>query len=270
MRYEVLLATALTLLAAASAGAQERGVSRRLFTFLDNDVTVEVMADAPGTLQIVRGEPGVIEAAARVPGGFSTFALGGRDGDKLRLTAVGGERAEFIVVVPEEAYVRVRLPNHKKGSLGSTRSGGTFNWGDARISSAPAPATFNVAPSGPTMAYSGQYAPRTMSIPVLNAVRSVSVRFGTSTFQVGGDHYMSVSNGSYQSIEVRTGTEADNLIITVPAETRDFTLKLGGRTAMIVRGFEITTYCEPVTEQIMDESRRWFTFAPEMGRLRCR
>lgn len=270
MKHPVLFASAFTLLAATTAAAQERGVSRRMFTFLDTDVTVEVVATAPGTLQIVRGEPGVIEAAGRVPGGLSTFALGGRDGDKLRITAVGGERAEFIVVVPEDAYVRVQLPNHRSGDVASSRSGGTFNWGDAPTGSAPAPATFNTRPTGPTMAYANHDAPHQLSVPVLNAVRTVSVRFGASAFQVGGDHYMTVVNGNTQNIEVRTGTEAENLIVTVPADTREFTLKLGGRTALVVRGIEVTAYCEPMTEQVIGAYQHWFTFAPEMGRLSCR
>ena len=268
MKYPALVAALLAVGVAVPAAAQERGVNRRQYTFLDNDITIEVMADAPGVLQVVRGEPGVLDVAARVEGGMSAFALGGRDGDKLRLSAVGGSRADFIVVVPEEVYLRVRLPNRKAGDLGSTRPGGTFSWGGA------APPASNAAimapPAGPTTAFTAEHAPRALSIPRLTAVRSVSVRMQASTFSIAGNHYMNVVNGGSQNVEVRTGDESDALIVTIPAGTRDFTLRLGGRMAMQIRGIEVTTYCEPVTEQQLGEGVRWFTFAPEAGRLTCR
>lgn len=256
----------LTLATAAPAAAQ-RDVARRAFTFLDDNVTVEVQADAPGTLQIVRGEAGRLEAVGRVPGGLATFALGGRTADKLRLTAVGGEKADFIVVVPEEAYVRVVLPNRKQGSLTSTRSGGAYTWGGADLMKSSV--SLAMPPAGPTVAHSAPHAPRTLSIPRLTTVRTVSLRIQGSSFEVGGNHHMSVSNGSSQSVEVRTGSEPEELIITIPSDTRDFTLKLGGRTALVMRGYEVSSYCEPVTEQILSGGR-WFTYAPEAGRLTCR
>src|SRR5688572_1580681 len=124
----ILCASILMLAAAAPAAAQEYGVNRRLFTFLDNEVTVEVTAQTEGTMHVVRGGPGRLEVSARVDGGMSTFALGGRDGTTLRLTAVGGGNASFIVVVPEDTYLRVHLPNKKSGNISATRPGGTFTW----------------------------------------------------------------------------------------------------------------------------------------------
>lgn len=268
MKHSLLLAGTLSMLTALPAAAQERGVSRRAFTFLENNVTVEITADVPGTLQIVRGQEGIIDVAARVPGGLSSFALGGQYSDKLRLTAVGGRSAEFIVVVPEQTYVRIRLPNRKAGELGSTRPGGTFRWGEGavRTASAPYPAT----PSGPTVAYSAERAPRTVSVPVLNSVRSVSVRVGTPGFTVAGNHYMNVGGAQSNSLEIRVGSAVEDLVIGVPQETRDFTLKLGGRTALVVHGFDVATSCQPVTEQTLQEGAHWFTFSPEMGRLSCK
>ncbi|HEX6558109.1 MAG TPA: hypothetical protein VF021_01565 [Longimicrobiales bacterium] len=268
MKHSLLMAGALSLLGALPATAQERGVSRRAFTFLSNDVTVEITSDVPGTLQIVRGQDGMIDVAARVPGGLSSFAMGGTYSDKLRLTAMGGRSAEFIVVVPEQTYVRVRLPNRKGGDVGSTRQGGTFRWGEnvVRTSAAPFPA----APTGPTVAYSAQRAPRTLSVPGLNSVRSISVRVGDPTFTIAGNHYMNVAGSRSDNVEVRTGAEVEDLVIGVPSETRDFVLRLGGRTALVVRGFDVTTSCDPVTEQTLQDGARWYTFSPEMGRLSCR
>jgi hypothetical protein len=271
MKYSRFLAVLLTFAAVAPARAQERGVARRLFTFLDTKVTVEVLADAPGTLQIVRGEPGQIDVAARVPGGVSAFALGGRSGDNLRLTALGGESAEFIVVVPEDVYLRVRLPNNKAGELGSTRPAGTFTWtGTVAAEGVGAEPIALPTPSGPVIAHAAPRAPRVLNVSRLNAVRTITLRVQPGLFEVGGNRYMTVVTGSNSNVEVRTGDESEEVIISIPADTRDFTLKLGGRTALVVRGAEISTYCEPVTDQFLGGGRRWFTFAPEAGRLTCR
>ena len=271
MKYPRCLAVLLIFAAVAPASGQERGVARRLFTFLDRNVTVEVLADAPGTLQIVRGEPGRIDVAARVPGGVSAFALGGRSGDNLRLTALGGETAEFIVVVPEDVYLRVRLPNNKAGEMGSTRPAGTFTWaGTAATDAAASEPNALPMPSGPVVAHTAPRAPRVLNVSRLNGVRTITLRIEPGLFEVGGNRYMSVVNGSSENVEVRTGGESEQVIISIPADTRDFTLRLGGRTALVVRGREISTYCEPMTDQLLSAGRRWFTFAPEAGRLSCR
>jgi hypothetical protein len=271
MKYSRFFAVLLTFAVVMPASAQERGVARRLFTYLDTKVTVEVLADAPGTLQIVRGEPGQIDVAARVPGGVSAFALGGRSGDNLRLTALGGESAEFIVVVPEDVYLRVRLPNNKAAELASTRPAGTFTWAGTPAAGAEQSEPIALPmPSGPVIAHTAPRAPRVLNVSRLNAVRTITLRVQSGRFEVGGSRYMRVVNGNSENVEVRTGDESEDVIIGIPAETRDFTLKLGGRTALVVRGAEISTYCEPVTEQVLGGGRRWFTFAPEAGRLTCR
>src|SRR5687768_5413543 len=76
MKSSIILASAL-ILCAGPAAAQEWGVNRRFFTFLDNEVTVEVSAETGGRLHVIRGEQGRIEVSARVDGGMSSFALGG-------------------------------------------------------------------------------------------------------------------------------------------------------------------------------------------------
>src|SRR5688500_12699477 len=92
-----VLAAAL-LLDSTHAVAQEYELTRRSYSFFDTSLTIEVVSDVPGRLQVVRGENGRVEVAARVPGGIPAFALGGRTSDRLRLTALGGESAEFVVV----------------------------------------------------------------------------------------------------------------------------------------------------------------------------
>jgi hypothetical protein len=262
---------AATLFSAASATAQEYDVARRQFAFFDNSLTVEIVADAPGQLQLVRGEAGRIEVAARVPGGIPAFAMGGRDNDKLRLTAVGGESADFVVIIPEDATVRVQLPDRHGHQLKSLHRSGKYTWGQPDASTVRANAApVSPAPAGPTVAYSNAIAPKTVSIPKLNSTRTVSVRFEGSSFNVAGTRYMSVQHGDPTNVEVRTGDEAQDIIVTVPVGTSAFTLRLGGKLAMQVVGAEIRVYCDPVTEQDLGQGRRWYTFMPDMGRMTCR
>jgi hypothetical protein len=271
MKTSALLVTAL-LFGAGAVEAQEYELTRRQFTFLDNHLTVEIVADMPGQLQIVRGEPGRIEVAARVPGGIPAFALGGREGDQLRITALGGENADFVIVIPEDASVRIKLPDRHSHQVKSLQRSGRYTWGEAAArSAAPAPGAAPMpAPRGPATAYSNELTPRIVNVPKLNSVRAVSVRFEGPVFTVGGTQVMSVQHGDPSNIVVRTGDEVQDVIITVPIGTSDFSLKLGGKTAMHVVGGEIRMYCEPVTEQQLPGGRRWYTFSPEMGRMTCR
>lgn len=270
MKLAILAAGILNIAAALPASAQERGVARRLFTFLDDEVTVEVSAESEGRLQVVRGEPGRIDVAARVPGGVSSFALGGPFGTTLRLVAVGGENADFIVVVPEDTYLRVRLPNRKNGNLGSSGRGGTFTWPATNAGSHTSAPLAPVEPALPARAHTSERAPTILNVPRLDAVSRITVRVVDGPFEVGGSRYMSVTPGNDQTVEIRTGTEPQNLFVNVPQGTRDFTLKLGGRTALVIRGAEVTASCEPVLEQTVSGGSKWFTFTPEMGRLSCR
>ena len=274
MRYSALLAGFVVVSTAVPAAAQDAGISHRTFTFLDNTLTVEVVASAPGTLQIVRGEAGIVDVAARVAGGLSTAALGGREENALRLTAVGGDKASFIVSVPEDAHVRVKLPNKKGSEIGATRPGGTFTWPspeqttNASVTGVSASKARPV--SGPLIAYSAPAAPIMLSIPTLTTVRTVRVRIADAPFEVGANRPMGVSRANAQYVEVVPSNEPEDLVMTIPVSTRDFTLRLGGSTALVVRGVEVLAYCEPVTEQRLAGGVRWFTFSPEAGRLSCR
>ncbi|HEY0672755.1 MAG TPA: hypothetical protein VGD27_10835 [Longimicrobiales bacterium] len=268
----VLLAA--VLFSTSTAFAQERGLSRRQFPFFDNKLTVEIVADMPGQLQLVRGEPGMIEVAARVPGGIPAFALGGREGDRLRLTAVGGDHADFVLIIPEDAMVRVLLPDRNSHQVNSMQKSGRYNWGEMTKGSGPVESTETTAlayaPSAPATAYSNVMTPRAVNVSRLNAVRTVSVRFEGSTFNVAGTQPMSVQDGDPSNIEIRTGEEVQDVVISLPLGTSAFALRLGGKSAMQVVGGEIRVYCEPLTEQDLGAGRRWYTFTPSMGRLTCR
>ena len=269
MKLSLALLSLAILTCSTQAAAQEYELTRRHYTFFDNSLTIEVVSEIPGRLQVVRGEKGRVEVAARVPGGIPAFAMGGREYDRLRLTALGGEEADFVVVVPEDASVRVKLPNARSHAMTSMRPAGTFSWGGTATSKASAPAALPV-PTRPTTAYSKDHAPRTLNIPKLNSVRTISVRFEGSTFLVAGTQWMRVSGGNPNNIEVQTGDQLQDVIITLPIGTNGFAMRLGGRLAMQVSNGEIRTYCEPLTEQDLGAGRKWYTFTPDMGRMTCR
>jgi hypothetical protein len=271
MRKSAVLLGAV-LLAATGAEAQEHELSRRSFSFFDNILTVEVVADMPGQLQLVRGEAGRIDVAGRVPGGIPAFALGGREENQLKLTAVGGAHADFVVIVPEDAMVKVKLPDRNWRQVGMSQQSGEYRWGEnQKASPVTASATRSLTSARPAaIAYSDALPPRTLHVTRLNAVRTVSVRFEGPNFNVAGNRPMTLQKGDPANVEVRTGDEAQDLVVTVPLGTSDFKLMLAGKTAMNVVGGEIRVYCEPLTEQDLGMGRRWYTFAPEMGRMTCR
>lgn len=129
------LIVAAALMLPALAAAQDRGddTVRRVFTFLGNRLSIHIDAEVPGTLRLIRGEVGRIEVTGSVPRGVPGFGLSGRGRDELRMTVVGGERADYIVVVPEAVRVEVRLPDRPVAEvLGAHQDAAAFRWGPRR------------------------------------------------------------------------------------------------------------------------------------------
>lgn len=140
MRLRLIGGTAAMLLALATAGAaQDRAewasseTTRRVFTFVHPALTIDVLGEAPGMLRLIRGQLGQIEVTARALGGFAGSGLAGRAGDRLELTAIGAERVEYLVVVPAEVHVRVRLPDRRAAeTFGTLERSATFSWKSSR------------------------------------------------------------------------------------------------------------------------------------------
>lgn len=104
--------------------------TRASFLFLDHELTIDVLADAPGVVRIIRGRPGRIEVSGSSSGGVVGFGLASRQFPELALTAVEAERVIYLVVVPEGTYVRLRLPDRDVAeTLGALENAGTFEWG---------------------------------------------------------------------------------------------------------------------------------------------
>jgi hypothetical protein len=264
------LAFALLMLPQA-ADAQELDVTRRAYTFLDSRLDVNVLANAPGVLHVVRGERGRIEVAARSRDGFAGFGLGGSPTRQLRLTAVGSERVQYLVVVPEHVAVRVLLPTGGSVSLAPRAPAGTYTWGDTdpvatRAAELPLPTTG----AGLFIAHAATWAPSVVDIPDLASVRSVSVRFEGGTFRVAASRPLSVTPGSRTHMALQVGGEPLDLVLFVPRGAAPFTLRSGGtRIAQSIAG-RPQAICRNVVIQNPTADQTWLTFYPQAGQLDCR
>lgn len=133
-----LLAGALAATVPAGPAAGQAFVPaeafRQSYTFLGNRLEIRVEGVPSGSLRVVRGGAGVLEVAGRAAEGIAGAARE-RDGSEvLTLTAVGAERAVFLVVVPSDAIVRLRLPGEERPlGFDPPRTSDQWEW------SAPAP-----------------------------------------------------------------------------------------------------------------------------------
>jgi len=246
--------------------AQEYEVTRRSYTFLDNTLTIRVLAEAPGELHVIRGERGRIEVAARSDDGFPGFGLGSSGARELRLTAPGAERVRYLVVVPERVRVSVLLPGdlHSRSVSGS----GELSWG----SSDGADALDDIQPttaSGLYVAIDRTFAPRSVNVPDLTAVRSVSVRVEGSSFRVAASRPLTVS-GAGPAVEMRIAGDPTDVVVSIPEGTSSFELRSGGTRLVGVTAGVPRTGCRRVTVQNPTSHQAWLTVYPEKGRVECR
>jgi hypothetical protein len=269
---------ALALLAAAALPvAAQRDISQRWYTFLERNLTIEVVSENTGTLRILRGQPGLLEVTGQSQQGFAGFALGGRQEDELRLTAVGGQSADYLVVVPEDVRIRVRLPDRKHVEVPSARPGATYSWGrDGAPDTpdrSPAPAREN-ALSGPTaetmfLSHFSRAVPRSFSVADLGNFDRLDVRFGGNDFRLSTSRAVSVDPGRNDTIELRAVQPGLSAVISLPVDTRDFRLVLGGKLALEVVSGEIRSYCDQIEMQASGIGTRTYSYVPG-GELVCR
>ncbi|HEX7050583.1 MAG TPA: hypothetical protein VF188_10310 [Longimicrobiales bacterium] len=112
-----------------AAEARQRDVLRERFVYLDDDLTIDVLAQAPGSLHLLRGRPGMIDVTGRTRHGFAGFGLSDGVVGRLQLTAVGADHVDYLVVVPEDVRVRIRLPGQELSEVfGPLRDSATYHW----------------------------------------------------------------------------------------------------------------------------------------------
>jgi len=230
---------------------------------------IQVVADAPGRLHLVRGQAGQVEVNGRADKGFVGFALGA-DEARLRLSAVGAEGAEYLVIVPADVRVRVQLPGERGTRLFGTREArADYSWQPDRHTISPALATKAAPPPDRFQEVYGGVVPRVLTIPAGAHVAAVTVRFEGERFGISADRPLTVAPGRRDLVEVRIAGDPVQLVVDVPAGARDFRLRLAGEDALIIGEGRAVVLCTPVTEQRMEGGRQWFTFSPGAGRLRC-
>ena len=253
----------------AAVPAQEDDVSRRAYPFLDERLLVLVETEVPGTLRVVRGGRGQVEVAGRSREGFVGFGMGGEVTRQLRLTSVGGENVEYLVVVPERVRLTVRLPGRAGTDVAPRQESAVFRWGagtDSGTESLMLPTH-----SGMYQVHVSSWAPAFVDIPDLTAVRSVSVRFGPGDFRIASSQPLALGSGSSRAgITLRVAGEPTQLVVHVPIGTAAFSLRAGGRTLVTSSGGRPVSNCSGVAVQQPTREQVWFNFYPQGGRIDCR
>jgi hypothetical protein len=270
---------AFIILAALPADADaQRDVTRRSYTFLENRLVVAVHAEAPGELQLVRGQPGRLEVAARSRDGFAGFGLGGDITRQLHLTAVGSETVHYLVVVPEHVVVRVQLPDGATRSVPSRQGISRYSWGSTNPDDGweRTPADAIISDMLPTTAgglfivHSGDRTPAVLDLPDLTSVRSVSIRVQGERFSIAASRPLVLEPGSADRIEVRVAGEPLDLVVYTPRRTTSFQLRSGSQRLAAVRNGRTEGYCGGAVHQRPTEDQDWLTLFPREGRLSCR
>lgn len=267
-----ILIPLLALLAATPLAAQEWQVARESFAFAGSRLTILVDAEGAGTLRIIRGGYGTVRVASRAPQGFTAAGL--THNEELTLSSAGAGDVDYMVAVPDEVWIQVRLPGRSFGEsmAGRTRSR-TFEWGAPGPAHEPAPAWMpGVDEQFEQTLYttfSRDLAPAVVSLPDLAHVGSVSVRIEPGRFRVVSSRPLSVTQGTSDRIEIIPSAPPLDLVLTLPTGSRQFRLELAGETALVVDGESLVAWCSPLTQQWLSQGRRWVTFNPVDGALQC-
>lgn len=266
---------ALTLAVALPATAEaQRDVTRRAYTFLEDRLIVAVHAEAPGELQVVRGQRGRIEVAARSSDGFAGFGLGGHVTRRLSLTAVGSYEVQYLVVVPEHVHVSVILPHGGSADVPYRDGIASYSWGlDGSLSGSPAYDDTPIVPSlagGLYVVHSGRgRAPSLVDIPSLTSIRSISVRVEGDDFQVAATRPLALKPGSEGHMLIRVEGSPLDLVFFVPRNAAAFQLRSGSQRLADVSGGQPRSYCGSTVLQQPGPNQVWLTLFPTDGMLRC-
>lgn len=287
---------AVTLLLPGQASAQDLEVTRRSYPFLEKALEVAVVTEVPGEVEVVRGSRGRLEVSARSTDGFPGFALGGHLTPRLRLTAVGSNSVQYLVVVPEHVNVRIQLPDGTSASLPSGAPSAAYSWGGPPVRglmNGRAPAMNGRAPAmngrssdldmyaleqaaAPTGNGHGLYIvhatpilPTVVDVPDLASVRSLSVRFEGENFRVAASRPLKVEPGDAARLELRIAGDPLDLVLYAPRDAGPFSIRAAGsRIAQSAAGDPVAL-CGNVIVQRPSDHQVWLTFRPQSGRLDC-
>ncbi|HKJ92787.1 MAG TPA: hypothetical protein VJ957_06445, partial [Longimicrobiales bacterium] len=279
MKSLIITGCVALLAVARPLAAQQWDVTHHVYTLIDTELTIDVLTDAPGTLQLMHGRGGQVEVRGRALHGLAASAMGGNVGATLRLSAMGADRVEYMVVVPENTYVRVKLPDRKALETFSTTSGSaSYTWqatgsggaggvarrqaadgaaGDASPGQA-GPAGVASSPGSLFTTYADESAPDVVTFPSAAVFRSLTVRLEGNRFRVAASRPMTLQRGDPKAIAIRPVGPPMDVVLVVPAATEDFLVEVGGQPAMaVVRGRPMSM-CTPVAEQLLEGGRLWY------------
>lgn len=270
MKIVTTLLVGAALLLPHAAASQESDITRRTFRFLDDRLVVTVVGEAPGQLNVLRGEPGRLEVAGRSTDGFTGFGLGGTLTRELRLTAIGAEHVRFLVVVPERVRVTLRLPDGHTATLSTLSAAGAYRWG--AIAGTAGEDTLDLAPTtqgGLYVVHATPWAPSVVDVPDLTAIRSLSLRFEGSEFRVAASRPLAVTRGHSGRLEIRVTGEPLDLVLYVPRGRNHFLLRSGSVRLAEAFGGRARALCGNVALHRPTPAQEWLTFHPQDGRLDC-
>jgi hypothetical protein len=287
-----ILAFAAVLPGAAQA---QRDVTRRAYTFLEDRLVVAVHAEAPGELQVVRGQRGRVEVAARSRDGFAGFGLSGDFTRRLRLTAVGSDAVQYLVVVPEHVAVTVELPRGGSADVPARDGIATYRWGDSygdlahrdspdtqgrddrahADSGDPGDGDYPLSATtagGLYVVHSGSRGrvPSLVDVPELASVRSIAVRIEGSEFRVAASRPLSLRQGDEGHMVIRIDGEPLDLVLFVPRGSSGLQLRSGDRRIADVTGGRPQAYCGSTVVQQPTPGQYWLTVFPSGGTMECR
>jgi hypothetical protein len=286
----ILPVAALATLVLAAPAASQVDVNRQVYTFVENRLDLVVLAEAPGVLQVVRGEQGRIEVAARSRDGLAGSGLGGTFTRQLRLMGAGAAGVEYLVVVPEHVSLRVQLPHGGSASLSPSTAAATYRWGQPAAAAVPdgagppaiagagrpaiagagQPAAAVEPPGGLFLTHVSSWAPAVVDIPDLAAVRSLSVRFEGAEFRIAASRPLQVRPGSAARMELRANGEPLDLVLYVPREGPAFSVRSGSLRLLDSMAGQPQALCGNVVVQRPSEQQIWLTFHPQAGQMDCR
>ena len=251
------LAAAVACAAAATPAAAQEDVMRDVYGFFGSALDVEVATEGAGQIRLIRGRRSRIEVAGRAPNGFTSAALGGRGVRRLTLTALGGERADFVVVVPEDVRVRVLWPGTRRSEqFGTLSQSATFAW--EPVEQRPMIETIGGA-DGATTRLDLPSVPRALDVRSAHRLDRLTIRIEGEVFSIAASRPI-VSRPAGERLTLDAPTGAD-VTVMVPTDAT-FSVELDGVPAIDISGGDVRVLCESVLSQTLSDGSRWLTLTP--------
>jgi hypothetical protein len=255
--------------AAPAASAQEYAVSRRSYPFFERALTIEVLADGPGALQVVRGEPGRLEVAAHARDGLAAWGLGGHWRDRLRLSALGALESDYVVIVPEDVHVSVTLPGEHGARSVSYDPAALLRWDvdfdDRSFDSTDMVGTGPVGGLFPV--HRAATSPRRMELSDAASLQSLEVRLEGDEFLVASSAPLSFTPGSGPLL-IRTRDHLLDLVVTLPRGTREFEVVGPEGAIVVLDSGHLRSPCQPSIAMQLP-GRQSIALRPAESPLRC-